>query len=176
MSIQAVAWVLDHSKSRGVARLVLISLANHNNGGTGQCNPGQRRIAQEAGIGVGTVPLAIGRLVELGELEIIDPGGSHRSARYRLPFAHDVSEDGPKVRSSPEQVRAAQGERSARPRGEQNRKNQTEPSDSASRMQAAAEIIYAENAERIASLDDFEKPTLPEDFFERVRTGRRDLE
>lgn len=92
MSIQAVAWVLDHSQSRGIARLVLISLANHHNGGTGQCNPGYRRIAREAGIARGTISNAIARLVELGEIEVEEPGTSHKSARYRLLFVHQMDE------------------------------------------------------------------------------------
>ena len=52
VSIQSVAWVLSHSESRGFARLVLISLANSilTTAGHGQCNPGQRTIAEEAGI------------------------------------------------------------------------------------------------------------------------------
>ncbi len=160
MSIQAVAWVLDHSASRGVARLVLISLANHHNGGSGQCNPGQRRIAAEAGIGVGTVPLAIGRLVDLGELEILDAGGSHRSARYRLPFAHEVSKAVPEVRAASEQSTRGQGERSARPRGEQNRKNlEINRDDDASRMQRAAERTRLENEARRLAMD--EEPVVP---------------
>lgn len=93
MSIQAVAWVLDHSRSRGFARLVLISLANHHSAVTDQCNPGQRLIAQEAGMATGSVPAQIRKLVELGEVEVVDAGGSHRSASYRLTFTQQMSED-----------------------------------------------------------------------------------
>lgn len=87
MSIQAVAWVLENSQSRGIARLVLISLANHHNGGTGQCNPGYRRIAAEAGCGKSAVTKAVQDLVTLGELEVMDVGDNRRSARYHLPFS-----------------------------------------------------------------------------------------
>lgn len=92
MSIQAVAWVLESSQSRGLARLVLISLANHHNAGTGQCNPGQRLISQEAGISPGSVPAQIRKLVGLGELVVEQPGTSHRSAQYRITFAQHASE------------------------------------------------------------------------------------
>lgn len=88
MSIQAVAWVLDHSESRGVDRLVLISLANHANQ-DGMCWPAQRTVAKEAGIGNGTVANAVSRLVELGEIEVVENGTARRSTRYR--FAHLVS-------------------------------------------------------------------------------------
>lgn len=119
MSIQAVAWVLDQSRSRGYARLVLIALANHHNAGTGRCDPGQRLIAKEAGISPGSVGAQIRALVALGELEVSDEGGSHRSAKYRLPFME------PEERSAAERtdgassrgVRAAGG-RSTRGRAE----------------------------------------------------------
>jgi len=75
----------------GYARLVLISLANHLNQGTGQCNPGQRQIALEAGISPGSVGPNIAKLVALGEVEIIDPGHQRVSAQYRLTFAQELS-------------------------------------------------------------------------------------
>lgn len=105
MSIQAVGWVLDHSQSRGHARLVLISLANHYNAGTGRCDPGQRLLAHEAGISTGSVPTAIRTLVALGEIRVKDPGTSHRAASYELIFAQ------PGVSVEPIEVRSA-GERS----------------------------------------------------------------
>ncbi len=83
MSIQAVAWVLTSSESKGVTRLVAISLANHAND-EAMCWPAQRTIAAEAGIGVGTVSLAIKRLVAMGELRVVENGGPARSARYVL--------------------------------------------------------------------------------------------
>lgn len=95
MSIQAVAWVLDHSRSRGYARLILISLANHHNAGSGRCNPGQRLLAAEAGISSGSVPAQIRALVALGELAVEEAGGSHRSTSYRLTFAQEVSKEHP---------------------------------------------------------------------------------
>jgi hypothetical protein len=70
---------------------VLISLANHHNSGTGQCNPGQRLIAKEAGIAVGTVTAAVDRLVKLCELIVTDPGGPRHSANYRLTFSTNMS-------------------------------------------------------------------------------------
>lgn len=91
MSIQAVAWVLDHSESRGFARLVLIALANHAND-SHECWPAQRTLAREAGMSPGSVPEQIRKLVDLGELEIVEAGGARRSARYRLTFAQEMSE------------------------------------------------------------------------------------
>jgi Helix-turn-helix domain len=106
VSIQAVGWVLQHSRAKGVTRLVLISLANHANDQS-MCWPSQRTIAREAGIGKGTVSLAIDRLLEMGELTIVLKGGSHSSTRYRLGypqpenFAHQVGEAGPEMGAAP---------------------------------------------------------------------------
>lgn len=92
MSIQAVAWVLDHSDSRGLARLVLISLANHANTDA-ECWPAQRTIAREAGISLGAVSVQIKALVESGELEVVSDGGPRTSARYRLSLVHQMNAD-----------------------------------------------------------------------------------
>lgn len=110
MSIQAVAWVLDHSQSRGFARLVLIALANHANDQQ-EAWPAQRTIAREAGISAGSVPDQVRKLVGLGELEVVEQGGARRSTRYRMTFAQEMSNK-PETRSG--------DERSARPRSEQN--------------------------------------------------------
>jgi hypothetical protein len=137
VSIQAVAWVLDHSEARGLSRLVLISLANHASREEAECWPAQRTIAREAGISPGAVPVQIRELVKLGELEILDPGGPRSSARYRLPkvpgqrsgderSAQDVNAE----RSGAERSARSKGERSAQPRGEQNRhRTVSEPGD-----------------------------------------------
>lgn len=62
MSIQAVAWVLEHSTTKGLDRLVLISLANHANE-DGECWPSIERIAAEAN----TKPVQARRVI--GSLE-----------------------------------------------------------------------------------------------------------
>lgn len=85
MSIQAVAWVLEYSASRGTDRLVLIVLANYAND-DGLAWPSQRTVATKAGLGVGTVNESVRRLVALGELIVDEEGDARRSARYRLPF------------------------------------------------------------------------------------------
>lgn len=92
MSIQAVAWVLDNSRSRGFPRLVLISLANHADKETGECWPAQRTIAAEAGISAGAVPAALRNLVALGEVEVVKPGGPRTSTIYRLTFSRSGDE------------------------------------------------------------------------------------
>lgn len=88
MSIQAVAWVLEHSKSKGTARLVLIALANRVGREDGECWPSMRTIASDAGVSSpSTVKEAVEKLELLGELVIIQKGDARRSGKYRLPFA-----------------------------------------------------------------------------------------
>ena len=54
MSVQALAWVFDHSTARGADRLVLLALANHAGkepvNGAWECWPGVATIAREAGL------------------------------------------------------------------------------------------------------------------------------
>lgn len=102
MSIQAVGWVLDHSESRGLARLVLVALANHANDQR-ECWPAQRTIAREAGISPGSVGAQVRKLVALGEVTVLEAGTPRRAARYRLRLWTD-----------PEPERSA-GERSPEP-------------------------------------------------------------
>lgn len=94
MSIQAIAWVLDHSDAFGVDRLVLIALANHANSETGECRPGYRRIAHEARVSTSTVGRAVRRLAALGEVVIVERGKGHGTTKYRLPW---LSTSGPSV-------------------------------------------------------------------------------
>ena len=172
MSIQSVAWVLSHSESRGFARLVLISLANHHNGGTGQCNPGQRTIAEEAGISPGSVGPNIAKLVALGEVEIVDPGTSHRSAEYVLTFAQQLSvergstrglrADEGQLRAGNGKVRAAQAAQNLEP-GTINRA----PASQEKRKIAAALALPAP----VVESPDVDMHHADPDERERVRAG-----
>lgn len=69
MSIQAVAWVLEHSTTTGSDRLVLIAIANHVDS-TGWCWPSIPAIAHEARVDKRTVYRAIDSLEEWGDLVI----------------------------------------------------------------------------------------------------------
>lgn len=113
MSIQAVAWVLEHSQSRGYARLVLIALANHCDD-RGVCWPSFRTVARQAGVSLGAAHKQVGALVALGEVEVLDAGHSRRSATYHLPFAdlrsdaeRSTDERSPRERSARAEVNAA---------------------------------------------------------------------
>ena len=70
MSVQAISWVLEHSKARLGARLVLLSIANHANGEGENAWPSVSRIADEAGMSPRQVKNLLPELERLGELEI----------------------------------------------------------------------------------------------------------
>jgi hypothetical protein len=83
--VQAISWVMDHSRSRLGARLVLLSIANHAHAdGTG-AYPSKATIGREAGLSPRQVQRLLPELVALGELEVAEgkgPGGAHL---YTLP-------------------------------------------------------------------------------------------
>lgn len=67
--------------------LVLLAIADHADN-RNEAWPSQATLAQEAGMSPLGVRKAIGALVDLGFLEILDPGGPRRSARYRVTVGH----------------------------------------------------------------------------------------
>lgn len=85
MSVQAIGWVLDHSRASGPARLVMVSLANHAND-DGHTYPGVGTIAREAGISARTVQRHVHHLVTTGELRPVGlRPGRYGPMEYVLP-------------------------------------------------------------------------------------------
>lgn len=70
MSIQAVAWVLEHSDATLADRLVLIAIANHADGRGWNAYPAVPLIASEAKVDRATVFRALTTLEDSGELTI----------------------------------------------------------------------------------------------------------
>lgn len=90
ISIQAISWVLEHSRSRLGPRHVLISIANHADRLGGNAYPSLETIGLEARLTSRQVVRALPILVDLGELEI-ERGAGQRGRggttnRYRLPL------------------------------------------------------------------------------------------
>ena len=83
MSIQAVAWVLEHSEATLADRLVLIAIANHADARGWNAWPSIGKIAEEAGVHEVTVWRSITALEKLGELDVQRRPG--RPSRYGLP-------------------------------------------------------------------------------------------
>lgn len=86
MSVKVSSWVWDHSRARGVTRLVLLALADHAGADGGDAYPSVARLAERCGVGERTVQDAIGRLVELGELVVDRQAGPRGANRYQIPM------------------------------------------------------------------------------------------
>lgn len=82
MSIQAVAWVLEHSQAKLADRLVLIAIANHADARGVNAWPSLPKIAEEAGVHETTVWRSVKVLEELGELTVERRPG--KPNRYNL--------------------------------------------------------------------------------------------
>lgn len=92
MSVQSISLVLEHSMSEGAARLVLISIANHD--GEGGSWPSIATIAKEARKSESTVRRAIKDLEELGELVVHrNDGGTHKTRADRRPNRYEITID-----------------------------------------------------------------------------------
>ena len=89
MSIEAMTIALHHSRASGVARLVLIGIANHD--GDAGSWPTVQTLAKYANVSVRTVQRAIGDLEELGEIIVHkNAGGTHRHRDDRRPNLYEV--------------------------------------------------------------------------------------
>lgn len=91
MSVQAISWVLEHSRSTNTARCVLISIANHM-GGDGSGWVYVDRICREANCSLNSYHRAVQWAEDNGELERVShAGGServhirHRPNMFRFP-------------------------------------------------------------------------------------------
>lgn len=80
---------LNHSKSEGTAKLILIGIANHD--GDGGSWPSVGTLARYANVTERTVQRHIATLVELGEIErIMNDGGTHRTPGHMRPNLYKI--------------------------------------------------------------------------------------
>lgn len=71
MSFESMAWAVKQKTANSGQQLVLLLLANHTNGHTGQCNPSHKLLAEECRMGISTLKNHIKGLEESGLLKII---------------------------------------------------------------------------------------------------------
>lgn len=91
MSHQAVEAVINHSRTRGADRLVMLALAYRADRDTAECWPSTPTIAADSTVSERQVPRSVRAAVELGELEVRRGAGGdsdtdprYRSTRYRI--------------------------------------------------------------------------------------------
>ena len=79
MSIEALSMVLNHSKARGAAKIVLLGIANHLGPDAHEgAWPSQERLAAYANVSDRGVRKAVTNLIELGELRVAVADGHSR--------------------------------------------------------------------------------------------------
>ena len=71
MSFQAMTWATSQTCGSAATKLVLLMLANHANGHTGQCNPRHKVLAEECEMRVETLKDHLKKLASLGLIEIV---------------------------------------------------------------------------------------------------------
>jgi hypothetical protein len=135
VSIQAVAWVLEHSEATLADRLVLIAIANHVHLAATHAWPGVDRIAAEARVDRATVYRSLSRLVALGELEVTRGGGRGNTNAYTLKGLQAATDKSRETVADCDTETVAQRnktvastQKNGRSSATQNRMNRNEPS------------------------------------------------
>lgn len=129
MSVQAMAWVFDHSQATGGERLVLLAVANHYDFN----DPPLVVIAREARLSRSATIRAIARAEADGELVVDrdETGGRSRTNRYTIPgyerSRNATLPDSEGSRPTPERVASQSGNGSAG--ATRTIENQQEPKD-----------------------------------------------
>lgn len=93
MSIEAVAWALRQPVTDAVAKLIIISLADHHNASTGLCCPGRARLMEAGCCDQSTVKRKLAWLVKNGWIKVVprhDANGRQTSNQYELKMAEKV--------------------------------------------------------------------------------------
>lgn len=89
MTVEAMTLALNHSKSEGIAKLILIGIANHD--GDGGAWPSIATLARYANVTSRTVQKHINTLIELGEIErIMNDGGTHHTPNHMRPNLYKI--------------------------------------------------------------------------------------
>lgn len=91
MSIRAIAWAWKQ-EIPGMAKLVLLTLADHHNDETQQCNPRTKRIADKAGLSPRNVHKQLAALKDMGLISIehnYREDGSLTASDYTLALSSD---------------------------------------------------------------------------------------
>jgi hypothetical protein len=99
LSIEAIAVVLNHSKAKGAAKIVLLGIANHLGPDADEgAWPAQARLATYANITERGIRKAIDNLIELGEVTVIEhdgkSSGRNKPNRYLINLCCPETCDG----------------------------------------------------------------------------------
>jgi len=86
MSFEAMAWAANQTPKNSTQKLILLMLASHTNGHTGQCNPSHSILAEECCIGLTALKDNLSDLEANGYIKIIrsSKNGIKQSNQYNL--------------------------------------------------------------------------------------------
>ncbi len=93
MNYAAMRYVAEECTVQGAGRAILWAISYRADRDTGECWAGQRRIAREAGVARSTVQLLLPKLVDAGELELVEMGDGPHPDCYRIAPAWDEGAD-----------------------------------------------------------------------------------
>ena len=90
MSVESISLVLNHSKAKGTAKVILLGIANHD--GDGGAWPSVKTLARYGHCSERSVQYAIEKLVALGELRVAyneggNPANTNRPNLYFITVA-----------------------------------------------------------------------------------------
>ncbi|MGL4832336.1 MAG: helix-turn-helix domain-containing protein, partial [Propionibacteriaceae bacterium] len=89
MSFEHVAIVMNHSRSTGTARCILIGIASHQ--GDGGAWPSMATLAKYANVTHRNAQVAIKRLISLGEIRVFEQqGGNHNTPEHLRTNRYEV--------------------------------------------------------------------------------------
>ncbi|MFE9448348.1 hypothetical protein [Streptomyces sp. NPDC006739] len=128
MSLDAQDWVWNHSQSKGTARLVLLAIADRAYGKGCTAYAGTTMLVQRSNAARSSVVAAVDKLIELGELAIVDgQQGPRGETVYALPKAkrhrRSAPEGGPE--SGPVQIPDRSENRTGTDSGPEGSENRT---------------------------------------------------
>lgn len=93
MSVQAISWVIEHSRHKGSRLVLLMMIANHaHSDGTGAW-PSIETLARESRMSLRHVFRLLPKLERSGELKIAVGAGPHGTNLYSLPLLNWTTPD-----------------------------------------------------------------------------------
>lgn len=98
MTIDAMHWVWNHSRTKGNARLVLLAVADKAPGPDVTVKMGTTEFRARLNASRSVVQNAVDKALESGELVVAEPEAGSRAATYQLPFAVGYVRPAPGVR------------------------------------------------------------------------------
>ncbi|MFD4880038.1 hypothetical protein ACFWOB_42675 [Streptomyces sp. NPDC058420] len=87
MTLDAMDWVWQHSRTRGNPRMVMLAVADAVTGPEATVRIGTAALVRRLNATKGTTLAAVASAIESGELETVEPAAGSRPALYRIPAA-----------------------------------------------------------------------------------------